>query len=102
MSEVLLVIFLLEVFYNVTFHIIKSWKNQTGYLFVELQNKYGDDYIVGCVILVGIIFAFGIFFGELLIVKLLLLAIVFVFGYALYLDFHKKLYPRFEKYIKEK
>lgn len=99
MTEVLLVIFLLLVFVNVGLSIIRGWKNQTDYFFVYMQDKYQNKYTITSAILIGLIFAFGLIFQNWLGTKIILISVDLGFGYALYLDFKKKLKSKLIKFL---
>lgn len=99
MTEALLVIFLLEVFYNVIFSIIKSWKEEKGHFFADLHEKYQEKYIMACVTTIFLIFILSLIFQKSIITNIILLLIVSGFGFALYLDFHKKLKEKLKKFF---
>ena len=99
MTEALLVIFLFQLFVNVLLTIIRGWKNQTEYFFVYVNDKYRDRSILVSAIIIFLIVIGSVIFKKSIIIIILLFLIVVSFGYALYLDYKKKLKSLLSKYI---
>jgi amino acid transporter len=101
MTEALLVIFLLLVFVNVGLSILRGWKDKKEYFFVYMQDKHQDRYIMVSAIVICAIFILSFIFSKFLITKIVLIFIDLVFGYAMYLDYKKKLKSLLMKYTEK-